>query len=131
MPVHYAIDHEQQRIRTTCNGYVTFPEVAGHFQELRQDPQFRDALDVLLDLSGCTSLPTADQLRDVVGEIDSLGGHWRFGACAIVTNDEALFGMTRVFEVYARDVFTGTDIFRTAGEGEQWLDSLLALKKTS
>jgi len=129
MPVHYAIDHEQQRIRTTCNGYVTFPEVAQHFQELRRDPEFCDGLDVLLDLSGCTSLPTAEQLRDVVGQIASLGDRWRFGRCAIVTIDEALFGMTRIFEVYAQDVFTGTDIFHSVEEGERWLNSLQELKK--
>jgi hypothetical protein len=124
MPVHYTIDSNQNRIRTTCDGYVTFPEVAQHFQELRRDPQFHDGLDVLLDLSGCTSLPSAEQLRDVVGLIDTRKLPLRFGACAIVATDDALFGMTRIFEVYARDVFTETEIFRMAEEGERWLNSL-------
>ncbi len=124
MPVLYTIDPEQRRIRTTCSGYVTFAEVCEHFRELRGDPQFRDLLDVLLDLSGCTSLPTPDQLREVVSQIDAIGGRWRFGACAIIAIDEALFGMTRIFEVYARDVFTATDIFRNVPDGERWLTSL-------
>lgn len=131
MPVHYAIDLDRQRLHTTCSGYVTFPEVAQHFQELRNDPQFRDSLDVLLDLSGCTSLPTPDQLRDVVDQIASLGGRWRFGACAMITTDEALYGITRIFEVYAREVFTRSEIFHSVPEGDRWLDSLQALKKTS
>jgi len=131
MPVHYTIDPGQQRIHTTCTGYVTFPEVVRHFQDLRADPEFRDCLDVLLDLSGCTSLPSADQLRGVVDQIASLGGRWRFGCCAIVTIDEALFGMTRIFEVYARDVFAGTDIFHTVEDAACWLTSLRELKKTS
>jgi hypothetical protein len=129
MPVEYKIDPKQNRIRTACHGFVTFPEVAQHFLELRRDPQFHDGLDVLLDLSGCTSVPSAEQLRDVVGLIDTRTLPLRFGACAIITADEALFGMTRIFEVYARDVFTGTEIFRMAEEGERWLNSLREWKK--
>jgi hypothetical protein len=105
MPVRYSIDPPQQRIRTTCDGYVTFPEVAAHFQELRTDPMFRDCLDVLLDLTGCTSLPTPDQLRAVVDRITESGGRWRFGLCAIITADEALFGMSRIFK-FTRATFS-------------------------
>jgi hypothetical protein len=129
MPVRYAIDPQRQRIRTTCEGYVTFEEVCAHFEELRRNPDFRERLDVLLDLSACTSIPTAEQLRGVVEQIALTGGRWRFGCCAIIAPDDALFGVMRILEVYAIDVFAGTGVFRTVDEGEQWLASLEEMKK--
>lgn len=124
MPVHYLIDTSRQQIRTTCSGYVTFEEVAAHFQELHSDPEFVETFDVLLDMSGCTSLPTTEQLRDVVTLIASVGGRSRFGTCAVIASDDALYGLTRIFEVYARDVFARTDVFRAVEEGDRWLASL-------
>ena len=124
MPVRYVIDPQRQRIRTTCEGYVTFEEACQHFEELRRDPEFRERLDVLLDLTDCKSIPKAERLRWVVEQLELTGGRWRFGSCAIITADEALFGVMRILEVYAIDVFAGTGVFRTIDEGEQWLASL-------
>ncbi|HEY3897175.1 MAG TPA: hypothetical protein VGM54_01085 [Chthoniobacter sp.] len=131
MPVRYVIDPQRQRIHTTCDGFVTFEEVCQHFEELRRNPEFRERLDVLLDLTSLTSIPTAEQLRGVVEQVALTGGRWRFGACAIIAADEALFGVVRFLEVYAIDVFTGTKVFRIADEGERWLASLEEMKKDS
>jgi hypothetical protein len=130
MPVRYVIDPQRPRICTTCEGYVTFEEVCQHFEELRRNPEFRERLDVLLDLTACTSIPTSEQLRGVVEQISLTGGRWRFGCCAIIAADDALFGVMRILEVYATDVFAGTGVFRTVEEGEQWLASLEEMKKT-
>src|SRR5258708_20482197 len=131
MPVHYTIDTEQKRICTQCTGFITFEEVCEHFQVLRLDPEFGERLDVLLDLSDCTSVSTAEQLREVAARIDSLSGGWRLGFCAIIVKEEELFGMTRIFEVYTQKIFTGTAIFRSAEEGERWLSSLQEMKNAS
>jgi hypothetical protein len=129
MPVRYVIDPQRQRIRTTCDGNVTFEEVCLHFEELRRNPEFREPLDVLLDLTECKTIPTAEQLRGVVEQVALTGGRWRFGSCAIIAADDALFGVMRILEVYAIDVFTGTGVFRSIDEGEQWLASLEHMKK--
>ena len=131
MPVHYAIDTERKLIRTRCTGFVTFEEVSEHFQVLRLDPQFRDRFDVLLDLTECTSVPTEDQLRAVVPQMDVLSGGWRLGACAIIVANDELYGVCRMLEVFAEDVFSGTGVFRSAEEGEQWLSSLQQMRQTS
>jgi hypothetical protein len=128
MPVHYAIDTERKLIRTRCTGFVTFEEVSEHFQTLRLDPQFRDRFDVLLDLTECTSVPTEDQLRAVVPQMEALSGGWRLGTCAIIAANDELYGVSRMLEVFALHVFTGTEVFRSVEEGERWLASLQQMR---
>jgi hypothetical protein len=123
MPVTYQLDKTQRIIRTKCVGYVTLDEVVDHFRILEQDPDCPACLDVLLDLSGTTSLPESDQLRIVSQEVSRIQTRVQFGACAIVADTDALFGMARMFEVFAAGSFRVTRAFRVLAKAEVWLDS--------
>ena len=90
MPVTYRIDSRANLIRTVAWGNLTPDEVRAHFTELAHSWPPLAKLDVLLDLSGCTSIPDLSQLRDVVSHIKILGGDRRFGTCAIVASRELL-----------------------------------------
>ena len=122
MPVVYTLDLECSTVHTTCVGYVTLPEVIAHFDELECDPRRPSRLHVLLDLSQITSLPESDQLRSVaerIGRVQNLV----FGACAIVTHDDALYGMLRIFEVFTEPFFSATRVFRDLESAETWLQA--------
>ncbi len=121
MPVCYSIDAGSRLIRTTGTGQVTLDEVLRHFDELAADPQAEGLLDVLLDLTECSSLPTSEQLRSVAARIGQLGGRLRFGRCAIVADRDALFGMIRMFAVFVEDLFGAVHVVRTRAEAEVWL----------
>ncbi len=121
MPIHYQIELVRELIRTKARGSVTSGEVAAHFRELQRDPQFQTRLNVLLDLSECTSLPDRSQLEEIAGQLEDLGGRGRFHRCAIVANRTALYGMTRMFEVLAEAQFVATHVFQAEAEAEAWL----------
>jgi hypothetical protein len=123
MPVTYEIDSERHLIYTRCLGPVTLPDVLEHFATLVQDPERPDQMDVLLDLTETTSFPTTDQLRAVSLEIGRIRPQVQFGRCAIVTSNQAWFGLARMFEVFAINYFHATDVFRTVGEAAIWLES--------
>jgi hypothetical protein len=123
MPVVYQIDKIQRIIRTKCVGYVTLDEVVDHFRVLEQDPDCQEPLDVLLDLTETTSLPGSRELRVVSQELNRIRPSIRFEACAIVTDRPALFGMARMFEVFAAGYFRVTRVFRALCEAEAWLNS--------
>jgi hypothetical protein len=106
-------------------------EVLDHFRTLENDPQRPGALDVFLDLREVTSLPSADQLRAVTAEIARIAPNLRFGACAIITDRDALFGMSRMFSVFAEGYFRAITVFRSADEGECWLDEQRIAKEDS
>jgi hypothetical protein len=121
MPVAYEIDQARGLIRTRCIGNVTLEEVLGHFPTLAQDPGCPARLDVLLDLSEMTAMPEPYQLREISDEIGRVSDRVRFGACAIVAPSNVLYGLLRMFEVFAEKQFRTTRVFREIGEAESWL----------
>jgi hypothetical protein len=123
MPVIYQIDRAKQLVRTRCTGATTLDEVLQHFAVLVQDPECPDRLNVLLDLSEMTSLPASGQLRVVASEIARIVPRVQFLNCAIIAPNDALFGMARMFEVFAEQHFAATRVFRTREEGVIWLES--------
>ncbi len=122
MSVTYTIDKPLGLIRTRCFGHVTLPEVIAHFRELEMDEQCPTRLDVILDLTDTTSLPSSEQLRTVTEKIGRLRDSVRFGACAIVVGSDAWFGTAQVFEVLAARSFSATKVFREFGAAETWLE---------
>ena len=121
MPVIYKIDTAKQTIRTQCVGDITVDDVLGHFRKLEMDPECPPCLDVLLDLTQTDSVPQSGNLRDVVGAIAQVRHRVHFGACAIVASTDAMFGMLRMFEVYAEQYFRITRVFRDLPDAEAWL----------
>jgi hypothetical protein len=119
MPVAFTID-TRGVIRTRCTGNVTLDEVLDHLRTLEEDPCRPGRVDVLLDLSEADSLPQSGQIRAVGDEL-GVRTRMRFGACAIVTPSDALFGMMRMFEAVAQEHFRAIHVFRTAAEAEAWL----------
>ena len=120
MPVTYEIDRDRRLVRTRCAGAVTMAEVLGHFDELERDPARPERLDVLLDLTGSTTLPGSDQLRTVAARISAVRTP-RFGRMAIVADRDSMFGMARMFGVFAEAYFTASKVFRDLPEAERWL----------
>jgi hypothetical protein len=121
MPVTYRIDQARHLIHTTCTGMVTLQEVLEHFAVLMQDPNRSHGLDVLLDLTRIDSVPTSDELRIVTSEIAHIRPEIEFGRCAVAASGEAMYGMSRMFEVYAEGHFTNVQAFRTVEEAAAWL----------
>jgi hypothetical protein len=122
--VTYQIDKAKGIIRTRCTGMVTIEEVIEHFHTLEQDPECcPDHVDVLLDLTEEITIPTKENLQDVAHEIRRIRGRVQFGALAIVACTDALFGMSRMLEVFAGQYFRETCVFRSVSEAEEWLGS--------
>jgi len=123
MPVTYQIDKSQSVIRTQCTGPVTLPEVLAHFHELEIDEDTPRQLDVVLDLTQNVTIPSSDQLRAVSKEILRIRPTVKFGSCAIVASNDAIFGTALVFEVFAARGFRATKVFRQLSTAEAWLSS--------
>jgi hypothetical protein len=123
VPVTYEIDHERNRIATRCIGETTLSEVLAHFDDLERDHNRPARLDVYLDLTEQTNLPTALQIQAAASRIGMAKWMIDFRACAIVVNRDALFGMLRMFEVFAHPHFERLRVFRDATAARAWLDS--------
>jgi hypothetical protein len=78
-------------------------------------------LDVLVDLRETETLPSTEDIRTAALEIRrvQIGGRW--GACAIVADQDAAFGVARMFVMLADRVFTASSVFRDVDSAELWL----------
>ena len=123
MPISYEIDRGRNRIATRCFGDTTLTEVLAHFDELERDQDRPSHLDVYLDLTEQTNLPTAQQIQAAASRIGMAKWMIDFRACAIVVNRDALFGMLRMFEVFAHPHFERLRVFRDASQARAWLDN--------
>jgi len=121
MPITYVIDVPTALIVTRCFGQVTLDEVQEHFQELARVWPPVDRLDVLLDLTDQTSLPTLRDLEEVAREIAAEIGPRQFGRCAVVTDQDLLHGSMEMFEVLVGRFFDAVEIFRTPSAAVVWL----------
>jgi hypothetical protein len=121
MPVTYQLDVANRLVHTTCTGPITVADVIDHFRVLEQDPACPNCVDVLLDVQAGTTVPNTADLRSVAREIARIRGRVQFGVCAIVASTDVLFGMMRMFEVFAEENFHKTQAFRTIGGAAEWL----------
>ena len=128
MPIRHAIDREHSRIRTTCTGLVGLDEVFQHFRALEAERFIPQPLDVLLDLSGISSVPDAAQIQTVAGEIRRMLERISWGNCAIVATRDLVYGVSRILEVRSEESFLATQVFRELAAAEGWLDSERALR---
>src|SRR5262245_51434361 len=123
MPVTYEIDRRRNRIATRCIGDTTLSEVLAHFDALERERDRPLFLDVLLDLTEQTNLPTAQQIQAAASRVGMAKWVIDFRACAIVVNRDALFGMLRMFEVFAHPHFERMRVFREMSQARAWLDN--------
>ncbi len=119
MPVTYQII--QDILYTECAGNVTFREVMDHFRVLAKDTALPKSVDVLLDLTQLDSLPESGQLRGVSSEIGKIRDQVRFEALAVAASSDVLFGMCRMFEVFAEPHFRAITVFRRLQEAKEWI----------
>ena len=122
MPIVYQIDAAENFIHTRLVGDITIGDSREHLRVLQADPICPASLNVLLDLTETTSVPDSEDLRVISDEI-GLVRTIRFNACAIFTTDDHLFGMARMFVVFARNRFQAMHVFRTMSNARKWLDS--------
>lgn len=126
MPVTYTIDAERRRIATRCGDFTTLREVLSHFDELELDPDCPRDAEVLLDLTEMTAPPNLDQMRSAAARASDAARRIRFGSCAILVGNEAMFGMARVFEAFADGSFPRISVFRSRDAAEEWLETQVA-----
>ena len=104
-----------------CSGPVTLEEALAFFRALEREEVLPGRLDVLADLRRTDSLPSTEDIRTAALEIRRVQLSGRWGACAIVANQDAAFGVARMFVMLADRVFTASGVFRDLDSAELWL----------
>jgi hypothetical protein len=124
MPITYCFDPESGILRTRCLGEISLDDTLEHFDQVASDPRLPDGCKALLDLDQLVSVPATGQVRDVVHELGRrLKQTIRFGPWAIVAERDAVYGMSRMFQVFLEQVGIESRVFRSTDEALRWLES--------
>jgi hypothetical protein len=123
-PISFHFNPALDLVITKAEGLVTFEDIQGHIDCESQ----RRALGYpeVIDATGARTNVTPDDVKQIVERLRVEASKGAFGATAIVTNSDHLFGMARMLGIVS-ELRGGPAIavFRTHEEAMAWLSSRL------
>lgn len=119
MPINYLIDKTRGHVRTTVVGPVTVDEILGHLEAARREQAL--AYTEMIDARGVAPpfLSTGDIWR-AASLVRATPLQEGLGPRAVVVDNDATFGLTRMFATLLSGFFPMT-VFREPEAAEQWL----------
>jgi len=119
MPIDLTFD-EPAVVKVTASGVVTFADIALALDELLADARIVPGMSMLSDARGVTSLPSTAELRLIARDLKPLRDRG-ITRIAIYTDSTFVYGVVRMFGVFAEAVNLKIGAFRHAADAEQWL----------
>jgi hypothetical protein len=121
MPVAFAFSAPLE-IFVIAEGDVTFAEVAVLLDELIDDPRIQPGTGILVDSRKVEGAPSTPELRLIARDLAPLRdrGVNRIAVCA---NSMFVYGITRMFGVFAELIGIHVAAFREMEAAKRWLSS--------
>jgi hypothetical protein len=121
MPVAFAFSAPLE-IFVIAEGDVTFAEVAVLLDELIDDPRIQAGTGILVDSRKVEGAPSTPELRLIARDLAPLRdrGVNRIAVCA---NSMFVYGITRMFGVFAELIGIHVAAFREMEAAKRWLSS--------
>lgn len=121
MPIVFAFS-EPATIVVTTAGKVTFAEIAVVLDDMIDDDRIGPGTHVLVDARGVTDAPSTPELRIIARDLTPLRdrGVEHIAVCAEST---FIYGVARMFAVFAELIGLRVAAFRDMDEARRWLAS--------
>ena len=121
MPIDLVFDPTHERLHTTALGLITLRELLDHVE----DEARKDHLGVkeLFDAREATTDLTSLQIGELVDRMRHHASVGRLGPTALVTTNDVVYGMARMYSILSQDYDPGFAVFRDIASAEQWLES--------
>ncbi|HJQ21369.1 MAG TPA: STAS/SEC14 domain-containing protein [Gemmatimonadaceae bacterium] len=119
MPVALSFE-EPSTFCISTSGAVTFDEVERLIGDLEADPRLTCGIRVLVDARAVSDVPTTSELRTIAADLGRLvpRGMQRI---AVVTESTFVYGIARMFAVFADAVCITVHPFRCMSDATAWL----------
>src|SRR5256885_941362 len=105
-----------------ASGHVTFHELTKIFDEILAHAEMRAGTRVLVDGRFIGDAPCTEDLRTIARELKPLVDRG-IGAIAIVTARPFVYGIARMFSVFAEAMRAHVSPFMSLEEARAWLDA--------
>ena len=119
MPISYLIDSRTGWMLTRADGLVTLHEVNAHLDMEQRNRDLHRA--ELIDARGATTDLSTDDIRRLVQRAAQMLRVIDLGPTAIVTTNDLVFGMARMYGILAEGVGVNAEAFRDMQSASNWL----------
>jgi hypothetical protein len=108
-----------------ATGDVTYPECQRALDDILAHPAAAaaDARKILVDARGVASAPSTEELRVIARDMKGLITRG-YGPMAIVTDRTFVYGVARMFAVFAEAFGLHVRAFRSVDDASSWLNGL-------
>ena len=120
MGIRYSIDRINRRLVTRADGLVTFPEINAHLDIEQRNRDLERA--ELIDARGATVDLTTEQVGRLVGRAAEMLRYVDVGPTAIVTDNQTVYGMARLYALLAEHAGIVADVFPDVESASHWLN---------
>lgn len=123
MPIRTHIDRAQGIVVFHCHGLVDDDHLVGAWERVFVDPEYEPGMNELVDVRGITELKvTPTGIERLIATVENmevaLPSRYR---TAVVADQDAAFGMSRMYELLRRDGRENVRVFRRFEEAARWL----------
>jgi hypothetical protein len=121
MPLSSQRDDARRRLTVITTGVVTAREIRAMVDRQANDGTWSYAM--LYDASRVTSIATTGEVRALAHHVQALERtHGPRGPVAVLTNQDAIYGMSRMYSMSAQQQLV--EVFREAQAAERWLTGM-------
>jgi hypothetical protein len=122
MPIQAVRDDTQRRITVTFEATVTASDVSSFITSEPPVPGGDQPYDILVDLRFAqVDLETSAQAHSLAVVAERQDPNRRRGRVAIVADDDATFGIARMYAAYREKAGIAVEVFRRLDQAEIWL----------
>ena len=125
MPVSFELDETTGSLRIRSCGEASVDDFVAQAKLLFGRQRVPRPLHIFLDLREMTPLPTAQEIRGARDSLIRLRGRVTFGCCAVLAEQDATYGMARMWSILVEEIFAAVSVFRSADEAEQWFRAVV------
>jgi hypothetical protein len=119
MTVATVVDPRSGRLHTSMSQLISFAELEHHINAEADAGQL--GLAELIDARDARTAVTPDQIRILVEQVRRRAKTGAIGPTALVTTDDVVFGMGRMYSILAESFDPRFQVFRDLESAERWL----------
>jgi len=121
-PITYEIRTDLRLVVARCRGTLRTQNILDYVQALTSDPRLEEGMSELIDLRGVTIYDVdAEGIRSVVASDRENAPELQISRCALVSPEDFVYGMLRMYELYSGESGTEVAAFRSMEEATTWL----------
>jgi quinol monooxygenase YgiN len=127
MPVELSYMDDGSGVHLFGTGNITAQDITDAAAELYSEDVLNRLQYAIVDFALVEKLQaSADELREVARRDIEAAARTPGIALAFISSTKAVFGLIRMYEVFADDLHLRTEVFRTMPEAKAWLKDIVS-----